>query len=154
MSRDAGSSSPVSQTKTERAALALARIPYAVQMGACLHEGADRDAIVLRLPFVKRLVGNVHLSSFHGGVIGSFLQITALSTVFGELGAQRPPRLIDFSIDYLKHAGPQDLFARCDSQRVGRRVAAVSVCCWQSDASAPVAVARAHLHVGATGFKQ
>lgn len=137
--------------KVERATLALARIPYAVQLGACLHEGADRNTIVLRLPFVKRLVGNVHLSSFHGGVIGSFLQITALGAAFAELGEQRPPRFIDFSIDYLKHAGPQDLFARCSFQRVGRRVAAVSVCCWQTDESAPVAVARAHLHVGAAG---
>lgn len=150
MRRDADSSAPTPRTKAERATLALARIPYAVQMGACLHDDADRNAIVLRLPFVRRLVGNVHLSSFHGGVIGSFMQIAALTTVFAELGEQRPPRFIDFSIDYLSHAGPKDLLARCDFQRVGRRVAAVSVCCWQTNESTPVAVARAHLHVGAT----
>ena len=138
------------QTIVERAALLLSRMPYAQQMGVCLDEHADDRGIVLRLPFQQRLVGNTHLSSIHGGVIGSFMQITALVAAFAQLGEQRPPRFIDFSIDYLKHAGPKDLHARCSFQRVGRRVAAVSVSCWQADESAPVTVARAHLFVGET----
>lgn len=150
MSRKADSSSSVSPTVAERVALALSGIPYARQLGACLHAGTDGQAVVLRLPFRDCLVGNTHLSSFHGGVIGSFMQITALVTAFAELGDRRPPRFIDFSIDYLSHAGPHDLFGRCSFQRIGRRAAAVSICCWQANESAPVAVARAHLHVGET----
>lgn len=145
---EGAAASAASRAAAERAALALARMPYAVQLGACLHASSERQGIVLRLPYAQRLVGNVHLSSFHGGVIGSFMQVAALVAAFSELGERRPPRFIDFSIDYLSHAGPQDLLARCDFHRIGRRVAAVSVCCWQADESAPVAVARAHLHVG------
>lgn len=132
----------------QRMALALARIPYARQIRVCLDEGAGDRGAVLRLPFQERLVGNPHLSSVHGGVIGSFMQITALVTAFAKLGEQRPPRFIDFSIDYLSHTGPRDLRALCSFQRVGRRVAAVSLSCWQDDKNAPVAVARAHVFVG------
>lgn len=142
--------SSTAQTIAERAALALSRMPYAQQIGACLDEGAADRGIVLRLPFQQRLVGNTLLSSVHGGVIGSFIQITALVAAFAQLGELRPPRFIDFSLDYLSHAGPKDLHARCSFQRVGRRVAAVSVSCWQSDECAPIAVARAHLFVGET----
>ena len=142
--------SSTTEAIVERAALLLSRMPYAQQIGACLDEHTDDRGIVLRLPFRQRLVGNTHLSSIHGGVIGSFMQITALVAAFAQLGERRPPRFIDFSIDYLSQAGPKDLRARCSFQRVGRRVAAVSVSCWQTDESAPVAVARAHLFVGET----
>ncbi|AMN46260.1 hypothetical protein ACG33_03890 [Steroidobacter denitrificans] len=139
---------PGTQIIAERAALLLARMPYARQIGACLDECSDDRGIVLRLPFQQRLIGNTHLPSIHGGAIGSFMQITALVTTFAKLGEQRPPRFINFSIDYLSQAKPQDLLARCSFQRVGRRVAAVSISCWQSDESAPVTLARAHLFVG------
>ena len=134
----------------ERAARALSRMPYAQQIGACLEQCTDDRGIMLRLQFQQRLIGNMRLPAIHGGVIGSFMQITALVAAFAQLGEQRPPRFIDFSIDYLSHAGPKPLHARCSFQRIGRRVAAVSVGCWQSDESAPVAVARAHLFVGQT----
>lgn len=135
-------------TLAGRAALLLSRMPYAQQIGACLDEGTDDRGIVLRLPFQERLIGNTYLPAIHGGVIGSFMQITALVAAFAQLGEQRPPRFIDFSIDYLSQAKPKDLRARCNFQRVGRRVAAVSISCWQTDESTPVTVARAHLFVG------
>lgn len=132
---------------TERVARILSDMPYARQIGACL-DASGEDGIVLRLPFLQRLVGNPRSSTFHGGVIGSFMQITALAAIFAELGEGRPPRFIDFSTDFLSRAGPSDLFARCRFERIGRRVAAVNIRCWQTEESAPVAVARAHLHVG------
>ncbi|MDY0066356.1 MAG: PaaI family thioesterase [Steroidobacteraceae bacterium] len=145
--------SSTAQAIARRAALALARIPYARQLGACLDERAHDPGVVLLLPFQQRLIGNTQLPSIHGGVIGSFMQITAVVAAFAQLGEQRPPRLIDFSIDYLSRAEPKDLRARCNLTRVGRRVAAVSVGCWQTDESAPTAVARAHLFVGEAARK-
>ena len=150
MSQIADSFTAASQEMTERAARILFNIPYARQLGVCLHASGDERGIVLRLPFLQRLVGNQQSSYFHGGVVGSFMQITALAATFAELGDQRTPKLIDFSIDFLRHAGSKDLFARCGFERVGRRVAAVYIRCWQAAESAPVAVARAHLFVGET----
>lgn len=140
-------SSSATREKSDRVVKLLSAIPYAQHLGACLHQGNDGPGLVLRLPFQPRLVGNTELKAFHGGVVGGFMQITALTTTCAELGEERPPRLIDFSIDFLSSAGPYDLYARCEFQRVGRRVAAVGIRCWQKDEGAPVAVARAHLYV-------
>lgn len=139
-------SSSAMREKAERVVQVLAQIPYARHLGVCLHPGGE-TGVVLRLPFLPRLVGNTDLQAFHGGVVGGFMQITALATTSVELGETRPPRLIDFSIDFLSSAGPRDLYARCEFQRVGRRVAAVGIRCWQKDENSPVAVARAHLLV-------
>lgn len=149
-SPSAGGVNSTAPSIAQRAALALSRMPYARQIGACLEEYTGDRGIVLQLPFQQRLIGNMRLPSIHGGVIGSFMQITALVAAFAQLGEQRPPRFIDFSVDYLSHAGPGDLHARCSFQRIGRRVAAVSISCWQSDENAPVATARAHLLAGQT----
>lgn len=139
-------SSSATREKAERVVQVLAAIPYARHLGACLHQG-NGPGIVLCLPFLPRLVGNTDLQAFHGGVVGGFMQITALVTTWVELGETRPPKLVDFSIDFLSSAGPRDLYARCEFQRVGRRVAAVGIRCWQKDENSPVAVARAHLYV-------
>lgn len=152
-SAGAGHSS-TSGNLAERATLALSRMPHAQQMGVCLGACTEDLGVVLRLPFQQRLIGNMQLPAIHGGVIGSFMQITALVAAFTQLGERRPPRFIDFSIDYLSHAVPEDLLARCSFQRIGRRVAAVSISCWQSDENTPVAVARAHLFAAAVNAAQ
>ena len=56
----------------------------------------------------------------------------------------RLPKSVDFSIDYLRSAGPEDCHAACELVRQGRRVAQVQVRCWQADMQRPIAIARAH----------
>jgi acyl-coenzyme A thioesterase PaaI-like protein len=52
------------------------------------------------------------------------------------------PKTIDFTVDYLRAAKPQDLFADAEVQRAGRRIANVRMRVYQSAASEPVALAR------------
>lgn len=89
-------------------------------------------------------------SAYHGGVVATLMQVAALTATYVLLDEDRPPKLVDFSIDYLSSAGPGDLFARCEMHRVGRRVAAVGIRCWQQDPDAPVALGRAHVFVAAS----
>ena len=125
----------------------LALLPYAKQMGIRLVEGLSSPDRVFHLPFEHRLVGNMALPAFHGGVIASFMEVAALSTTYNLLSEDRPPKLVDFSIDYLSSAGPHELFATCEMQRIGKRIAAIGIRCWQQDPKTPVALGRAHIFV-------
>lgn len=93
------------------------------------------------------MVGNMALPAFHGGVIASFMEVAVLSTIYNLPSKDRPPKLADFSIDYLSSADPRDLFATWEMQRIVKRIAAIGIRCWQQDSKTPVALGRAHIFV-------
>lgn len=121
----------------------LAFVPYAEWLGLRLHQ-RDAQAPVLRLPYREALVGNPRLPALHGGVVAGFMESAALLQLLLVLEQDRVPKSIDFSIDYLRSARPEDSYAACELTRLGRRVAQVQVRCWQSEETKPVALARAH----------
>jgi len=121
---------------------ALKQIPYAQFLGISCREEAGEPLFVL--PFKQDNIGNVLLPAIHGGVIGGFLENAALLHLLWAREAAETPKIIDFSLDYLRSAGPAELFARCEIVRQGKRVANVLITAWQDDASKPVASARAH----------
>jgi len=143
--REAGAE--VDGSAADRIASTLKAIPYARHLGLRVADAGGAGHVVFHLPFEERLVGNITLPAYHGGIVASFMQIAALTLTYGVLGEDRLPKLVDFSIDYLSSAGPSDLFARCELHRVGRRVAALGIRCWQHDPEAPVALGRAHVFV-------
>jgi uncharacterized protein (TIGR00369 family) len=120
------------------------RIPYARFLGITV-EHSDHG-LLFRLPFQERLVGNRALPALHGGVVAGFMENAALLHLLHlepkHIGI---PKTIDFSIDYLRSAGPRESHASCQVTRLGRRVAQVQVVCWQDRPEVPVALARAHL---------
>lgn len=122
----------------------VARIPYAVYLGIVMEQ--DAQGPVFRLPFHDRLVGNRNLPAVHGGVVAGFMENAALLHLLclepRHIGI---PKTIDFSIDYLRSAGPHESHARCVVTRLGRRVAQVQINCWQDKPEVPVALARTHL---------
>lgn len=123
-------------------------MPYARHLGIGVVANGGADSVLFHLPFEARLVGNVTLPAYHGGVVAAFMQVAALTTVFDLITEDRLPKLVDFSIDYLSSAGPLDLYARCEVHRVGRRIATVGIRCWQNDAEVPVALSRTHVFIG------
>ena len=116
---------------------ALAVIPYAGFLGVRLEE--DGDGIVCVLPFRDDLVGNAALPALHGGVVGAFLELTALVQAVELADSERVPKPINFSIDYLRSAGPRDTRGRAEIVKHGRRIANVRVIAWQDDPARPVA---------------
>lgn len=115
----------------------LDAIPYARFLGVEV-ERVD-GALECVLPFREEIVGNAMLPAIHGGVIGSFLELTAIVRLLDESGTDRVAKPINFAIDYLRSAGPSNTRARADIFKLGRRVAVVHVVAWQDEPSRPVA---------------
>jgi uncharacterized protein (TIGR00369 family) len=112
-------------------------IPYARFLGVEVERVADAWDCVL--PFRDEIVGNARLPAIHGGVLGAFLELTALLRLMDEDGVGSVPKPINFSIDYLRSAGPRTTRARADIFKLGRRIAHVHVVAWQEERDRPVA---------------
>ena len=124
--------------KSKRVASAISAMPYARHLGiGVVVANGGADSILFHLPFEARLVGNVTLPAYHGGVVATFMQVAALTTVYDLITEGRLPKLVNFSIDYLNSV-----------HRVGRRIATVGIRCWQDDTKVPVALSRAHIFIG------
>jgi uncharacterized protein (TIGR00369 family) len=89
-------------------------------------------------------VGNVNIPALHGGVIGGFLEATALAQLWVSQGTGRLAKTIDVTIEYLRPGRAMTTYARADLRKVGRRVANVHVEAWQEQRSSPVAALRGH----------
>lgn len=140
----------------------LRALTEAVPYNRLLDVRFDRlgDELTGRLPFRDGLVGNTALPALHGGVTGSFLEITALMQLAWEQalaaieeggrdaarvaeGRYPPmPRTIDITVDYLRSGRPRDTFARATVQKAGRRVAHLHVEAWQDTRARPIAMLR------------
>src|SRR3546814_3122815 len=57
------------------------------------------------------------------------------------------PKIIDFSLDYLRAGQFRDTYARCQVWRQGRRVANVAITAWQDVEAQPIATARVHFKI-------
>lgn len=117
----------------------VAAIPYARLLGMDVEETSKGMECVL--PFAAPLIGNTRLPAIHGGVIGSFLEMTAILRLVAESGLDNVPRPISFTIDYLRSAGPRETRARGEIFKLGRRISHVHVIAWQDDPDRPVAAA-------------
>ena len=120
-------------------------IPYAKLLGIeCLRLGDD---MVFRLPANKDTIGNPILPAIHGGVIAGFMEHAAMLHLLMFMEIPHLPKIIDFSIDYLRAGHYRDTYAQCQVWRQGRRVANVAITAWQTTQTEPIATARAHFKV-------
>lgn len=150
-----------SQREAERnriLAVLTETVPYNRLLGVEVERRGDE--LTARLPFAGHLVGNPFLPAIHGGVTGSFLEITGLMQLAWEqvlaryeaggptakavLEGEFPelPKTIDITIDFLRSGRPRDCFGRARVQKAGRRVAHVHVEAWQEERSRPIAMMR------------
>ncbi|MDB6143720.1 MAG: thioesterase [Pseudomonas sp.] len=120
-------------------------IPYAQLIG--IECSREDDALIFRLPANKDNIGNPLLPAIHGGVIAGFMELAAAMHLLIATGSGSVPKIIDFSLDYLRAGLYRDTYARCQVWRQGRRVANVSVTAWQTTADEPIATARAHFKI-------
>ena len=114
----------------------LDAIPYARFLGVEVDRSDGELECVL--PFRQDIVGNPALPAGHGGVLGAFLELTALLRLIDESPGARVPKPITFSVDYLRAAGPATTRARAEIFKLGRRIANVRVVAWQDDRGRPV----------------
>ncbi|WOG25843.1 PaaI family thioesterase [Endozoicomonas sp. 8E] len=120
-------------------------LPYARKIGMSCQSLGD-DALFV-LPENRDNTGNPVLPALHGGVLGGFMEMSAAIHLMLFMDEPKIPKIVDFSIDYLRSAKIQDVFAECDVVRQGSRIANVAITAWQSRRETPVATARAHFRL-------
>jgi uncharacterized protein (TIGR00369 family) len=131
----------VSEVAARQLASFLERAPYARFLGMRAELAGDEMTAVL--PFAPHLVGNIMLPALHGGVIGGFLEATALAQLAVAQG-NGFPKTIDVTIEYLRPGRALTTYARADLRKVGRRIANVHVEAWQEERRSPIAALRGH----------
>ncbi len=129
----------------ERLRAALNAIPYIRFLGMRAELAGDEMTAIL--PFSEHLVGNPMIPALHGGVVGAFLEMTALAQLAVSAPQRRQPKTIDVTIEYLRPARALTTYARADLRKVGRRIANVQVVAWQDQRSSPVAALHGHFLV-------
>ncbi len=131
----------MSQSSDQLDAL-LAGIPYAQYLGVRAELAGDEMTAIL--PFAPHLIGNPMLPAIHGGVLGAFMEMTALAQLSILQGLSRQPKPIDISVEYLRSARGLTTYARADIRKIGRRIANVHVEAWQDTRATPIALLRGH----------
>lgn len=123
---------------------ALARIEAEIAgsgMSRWLHLSAarDGDGITYRLGFTEEHIGNPVLRALHGGVVSAFLESCARLELMARLPDTARLRVTSVHTSYLRSSKAQDMFARIDVQRAGRRFGFLEATGWQDGADNPVA---------------
>lgn len=135
-------------------------VPYIRFLGIEFDRRGDELTAVL--PFDEKLIGNPMLPALHGGVTAAFLEVTAIISLSwsflwqdfesGQIDLEqlksgdlpRPPKTIDFTVDYLRSGLPRDAYARAIITKTGRRFASVRVEAWQDNRQKQFAQATGH----------
>lgn len=117
-------------------------IPYARFLGITVDQKGNEITTVLK--FDDKLIGNPVLPALHGGVIGAFLEMTAIIQVAFETGSANIPKPIGLTFDYLRSGKPLDTYGRAHITKQGRRVVTVHAEIWQEDRAKPIASAHGH----------
>ena len=117
-------------------------IPYCRFLGIQVDRKGSELTMILR--FDRKLIGNPMLPALHGGVIGAFLETTAIAQLILETEAAELPKPVDINIDYLRSGKPVDTYARAEITKHGRRVCNVRAEAWQDEHTRPIAALHGH----------
>ncbi len=117
----------------------IEQVPYAKTLGIQM---LDEEGCFL-LPAKKSNIGNPTLPALHGGAIAGFMELSAMVHVLQHTGVERIPKIVDFSIDFVRAGRYSETYSRCKLVYLGRRMINVSITAWQEDEASPIAKARA-----------
>ncbi|GLS26189.1 PaaI family thioesterase [Marinibactrum halimedae] len=117
-------------------------IPYAQTLG--VRATTMNNQCRFYLPPQASNVGNPTLPALHGGAIAGFMEVSAALYLLLSEPVPHIPRVVDFSIDYLRAGRVQTTFADCEILRRGRRLANLSIRAWQDHPDQVIASARVH----------
>jgi len=117
-------------------------IPYSSFIGA--EAKLENDAVLYWLDRRASNIGNPSLPAIHGGVIGGFLELSAAIEILYTLDVDLIPKVVDFSLDYLRPGRYKTIYANCTVLRQGKKLVNVTATAWQDNPDTPIATARCH----------
>ncbi|MBI5520422.1 MAG: PaaI family thioesterase [Desulfovibrio sp.] len=118
-------------------------LPFNKWLGIKVAELAE-GRVRLRIPFKPELIGDPRRPALHGGVLSTLVDVTGGFAVWTSCHLEDRIATIDLSVDYLRPAGAQDLYAEAEVRLLGNRVGNAHVMLWSADApDRHVAVGRA-----------
>jgi len=133
--------SPLNEEQKRRAVQAMSDlIPHTRSLGVSL-ESVDGEALTLRLPYQRDLVGDPDSGLLHGGAITVLLdQTMGISCVCSDAAPPSVTPTLDLRIDHLGVAPPgRDIFATARVYRATRRVLFVEGTAWCESPDRPIA---------------
>ena len=117
-------------------------IPYARLLGMSAEQVAGEYRFLL--PASAGNVGNPTLPALHGGAIGGIMEMSAALHLLMAMDTLKLPKIVDFSIDYIRAGKLRDTWVSCEIVRQGRKLVNMGVSAWQESPAEPIARARAH----------
>jgi acyl-coenzyme A thioesterase PaaI-like protein len=123
----------------------IAAIPYAGLLG--IQGVYENEELLFHLPAKSSNIGNPTLPALHGGATGGFMEMACTLHLLMTMETVGLPKVVDFSIDFIRAGRFVDTYASCQVVRQGRKLANVMVQAWQQDRQEPIATARAHFVV-------
>jgi len=117
-------------------------IPYSSFIGT--QAKVENESVIYWLERRASNIGNPSLPAIHGGVIGGFLELSAAIEILYVLDVNAVPKVVDFSLDYLRPGRYKTIYANCTVLRQGKKLVNVSATAWQDDSEKPIATARCH----------
>ncbi len=117
-------------------------IPYSAFIGAQVKR--ENDRLLYWLDKRPSNIGNPSLPALHGGVIGGFLELAAAVEIIYSVDIAAVPKVVDFSLDYLRAGRFKTTYAKCQILRQGKKLINVTASAWQDDENTPIATARCH----------
>ncbi len=120
----------------------LSRTPYAGFIG--VEPLVMGEELTMVLKYKESNIGNPFLPALHGGVIGGFMEVTAIAGLMFSGHYAKMPKPIGLNISYLRKGNPVDSYARTSIVRQGSRVANVRVEAWQDNMEEPIATLVGH----------
>jgi acyl-coenzyme A thioesterase PaaI-like protein len=132
----------IAARQAKKPQMILDLIPYSSFIGA--QAKVESESVIYWLERRASNIGNPSLPAIHGGVIGGFLELSAAIEILYVLDVIAVPKVVDFSLDYLRPGRYKTIYANCTVLRQGKKLVNVSATAWQDDPARPIATARCH----------
>lgn len=126
-------------------------IPYAAFLGVEACKSEIDGGVDLVMPYSEHLIGTPNPPRLHGGTVGALLELAGSFAVImaarDQLGGSvtNIPKPIGITVEFMRGGAPEDMVARGEVLRLGRRVANVRSIAWQGADSSRVS-ASANMH--------